>query len=153
MGPKHTWRLAAMWLPLNLLLVKSLGGMASESLPRYSWKSYSSSPQQLYLTSTASVDQAIDNLNLHGPFGLDIEWKPNFRRGEQENPVALIQIANNDTTLLIHVSAMSGPSQSGAPFVRRVRVLISLIFIRYPRQACRVPCQPSHRQGRRWNPR
>lgn len=76
--------------------------------PRYSWKSYSPSPAHHYVRNPTLADHYIHTLFTHGPCGLDIEWKPNFRKGEQENPVALVQLATLDTVLLIQVSAMSG---------------------------------------------
>ncbi|KAL1928906.1 hypothetical protein VTP01DRAFT_1965 [Rhizomucor pusillus] len=39
-------------------------------------------------------------------FGLDLEWRPQFRKGEKENKTALIQICNKDTILLLQVSRM-----------------------------------------------
>jgi hypothetical protein len=42
------------------------------------------------------------------PVGFDLEWKPSFHRGRYENPVALVQLANKDSILLLQVSAMSG---------------------------------------------
>ncbi|KII93373.1 hypothetical protein PLICRDRAFT_78604, partial [Plicaturopsis crispa FD-325 SS-3] len=41
-----------------------------------------------------------------GPLGFDLEWKPIYVKGHKENPVALVQIANAQTVLLIQVSAM-----------------------------------------------
>lgn len=50
---------------------------------RYSWQD--GSTQRLYITD---ADQADAELALfQGPAGLDIEWKPNYRKGEAENPV------------------------------------------------------------------
>ncbi|KIK71333.1 hypothetical protein GYMLUDRAFT_52431 [Collybiopsis luxurians FD-317 M1] len=37
--------------------------------------------------------------------GFDLEWKPNFRPG-QENPVAIIQIAHQTASYVIHVRWM-----------------------------------------------
>ncbi|KAJ7770790.1 ribonuclease H-like domain-containing protein [Mycena maculata] len=41
-----------------------------------------------------------------GPCGIDIEWKPNFRKGEAENPVALLQLVNRTSILLLHLFHM-----------------------------------------------
>ena len=38
--------------------------------------------------------------------GFDLEWKPIFHAGQPDNPVALVQIANNHKVLLIHVCQM-----------------------------------------------
>ncbi|KAF8078279.1 ribonuclease H-like domain-containing protein [Lyophyllum atratum] len=40
------------------------------------------------------------------PVGFDLEWKPTFTKNTPENPVALVQLANQDTILLIQISAM-----------------------------------------------
>lgn len=42
-----------------------------------------------------------------GLVGFDMEWKPCFYKGQRENPVALIQLSNDDTILLIQISAMT----------------------------------------------
>lgn len=41
-------------------------------------------------------------------FGLDLEWRPQFQKGEKENPTALIQICGRDTILLLQMSNMKG---------------------------------------------
>jgi len=41
-----------------------------------------------------------------GHFGFDLEWRPTYVKGQPENRVALVQLANNQTILLIQVSAM-----------------------------------------------
>ncbi|KAJ4476686.1 hypothetical protein J3R30DRAFT_3704162 [Lentinula aciculospora] len=41
------------------------------------------------------------------PFiGFDLEWKPNFRSGESENPVAVVQIAYRTASYVVHVRWM-----------------------------------------------
>eukprot|EP00906_Rhabdomonas_costata_P021308 RCo030950 len=35
--------------------------------------------------------------------GMDCEWRPNFRKGERPNPVALVQLYTGTVTLLLHV--------------------------------------------------
>ncbi|KAH7915103.1 ribonuclease H-like domain-containing protein [Hygrophoropsis aurantiaca] len=41
-----------------------------------------------------------------GPLGFDLEWRPNYKKGQAENPVALVQLSNPTTILLIQVSSM-----------------------------------------------
>ncbi|KAJ7630612.1 ribonuclease H-like domain-containing protein [Roridomyces roridus] len=71
---------------------------------RYSWRDYGVR-QSLYIDDADLADQHLANFS--GPVGLDIEWKPNFRKGELENPVALLQLANAGTILLLHICHMS----------------------------------------------
>jgi hypothetical protein len=42
------------------------------------------------------------------PFGFDVEWKPNFVKGQPQSPIALLQLAKEDQILLIQLSAMNG---------------------------------------------
>lgn len=77
------------------------------SLPIYSWKSYNPNAKLLYLRNVDEANREIAKLR-PGPIGFDLEWKPTFVRGFPENPVALVQIANDDAILVIQVSAMAG---------------------------------------------
>lgn len=63
----------------------------------------------IYIQSAEAADAAISRLGAK-VLGFDLEWKPNFIKGNPENPVALVQIASEDTILLIHVALM--PSKS-----------------------------------------
>jgi hypothetical protein len=38
--------------------------------------------------------------------GFDLEWKPTFRPGQRENPIAVIQIASSTASYVIHVKWM-----------------------------------------------
>ncbi|KAF8610673.1 ribonuclease H-like protein [Ceratobasidium sp. AG-I] len=58
-----------------------------------------------YLRAVSEVNEALQLAE--GPFGFDMEWKPCFVKGQAENPVALIQLAQQDRIYLIHLSAMS----------------------------------------------
>ncbi|KAJ7785958.1 ribonuclease H-like domain-containing protein [Mycena metata] len=71
---------------------------------RYSWQSVRPLPRQLYITDADDADAALSTFN--GPCGIDIEWKPNFLKGQPENPIALLQLANSDTILLLHLCHM-----------------------------------------------
>ncbi|KAJ3822645.1 ribonuclease H-like domain-containing protein, partial [Lentinula raphanica] len=38
--------------------------------------------------------------------GFDLEWKPNFRPGQPENPIAVVQIAYGTASYVVHVKWM-----------------------------------------------
>ncbi|KAJ7655160.1 ribonuclease H-like domain-containing protein [Mycena polygramma] len=69
---------------------------------RYSWKN--GKTRQVYITDSDQADAEL--LEFRGPCGIDIEWKPNFIKGQPENPVALVQLANSETILLLHICHM-----------------------------------------------
>ena len=75
----------------------------------YSYTTKSPSTRMIYIQSAEAADAAISRLGAK-VLGFDLEWKPNFIKGNPENPVALVQIASEDTILLIHVALM--PSKS-----------------------------------------
>ncbi|KAJ7462727.1 ribonuclease H-like domain-containing protein [Mycena galericulata] len=70
---------------------------------RYSWQN--GTIRRLYITDADQADAEMSSFK--GPSGIDIEWKPNFRKGEAENPVALLQLANAESILLLHLCHMS----------------------------------------------
>lgn len=74
----------------------------------YHWHSLHPTAEIFYLRDTHSVDTHVSRLLSRDAVGLDIEWRPTFQKGAPENPVALIQLANEDAVLLIQVSEMSG---------------------------------------------
>ena len=75
--------------------------------PAYSWRTKSINTQLFYIRDHRQADLAIVKLR-KGPLGFDLEWRPNFIKGQLENPVALVQISNEDTILLIQICAMTG---------------------------------------------
>ncbi|KIM85515.1 hypothetical protein PILCRDRAFT_367306 [Piloderma croceum F 1598] len=75
-------------------------------LPTYSWRTKSSNAQLFYIRDHHHVNLTIPRLR-NGPLGFDLEWRPNFIKGQLENPVALVQLSNEDTILLIQISAMT----------------------------------------------
>lgn len=77
------------------------------SWPTYSWRTKSNNAQLFYIRDQRQVDLAIDRLH-NGPLGFDLEWRPSFIKGQLENPVALVQLSNEYTILLIQISAMGG---------------------------------------------
>jgi hypothetical protein len=73
---------------------------------RYSWRNIHPQATLHYIRDAEQADIQVELLQ--GPVGFDLEWKPNFRKGEPENPVSLVQLANNETILLLQISAMKG---------------------------------------------
>ncbi|KAJ7275385.1 ribonuclease H-like domain-containing protein [Mycena haematopus] len=100
----------------QLLDMQSLSESTSSapiSLPttRYCWREETSNqdakapPRQVYITDATHAEAELSTFK--GPCGIDIEWKPCFLKGEPENPVALLQLANFDTILLLHLCHMT----------------------------------------------
>ena len=73
----------------------------------YSYVNKSPNIRLIYIQNAATADVAISQLKTK-VLGFDLEWRPNFIKGNPENPVALVQLASEDTILLIHVSFMQG---------------------------------------------
>ncbi|EKM83455.1 hypothetical protein AGABI1DRAFT_32248 [Agaricus bisporus var. burnettii JB137-S8] len=71
----------------------------------YSWREIHPNAQFHYIRQHEEANNALERLEF-GVYGFDIEWKPTFRKGQPENPVSLIQIANHEVILLLQVSAM-----------------------------------------------
>jgi hypothetical protein len=87
---------------LDTLLMMS----ATNTAPLYSWRARSASTRLVYIRDSQKAD--LEVLNLRGPLGFDLEWRPNAIKGQVENPVALVQLSDKNTTLLMQVSAMAG---------------------------------------------
>jgi hypothetical protein len=79
---------------------------ATNTAPLYSWRARSASTRLVYIRDNRKAD--LEVLNLRGPLGFDLEWRPNFIKGQVENRVALVQLSDKNTILLIQVSAMAG---------------------------------------------
>ncbi|KAJ7596714.1 ribonuclease H-like domain-containing protein, partial [Mycena floridula] len=75
----------------------------------YSWKTQTNGAVQTYTRDIDKANESIQAAYDQGEtaFGFDVEWKPSFRKGEAEHPVALVQLATNNRILLIQISAMS----------------------------------------------
>lgn len=80
-------------------------GPPKPSFEQYSWETHSPQPRLVYARDVTHADVEIAKLT-DGSLGFDLEWKPNFVRGQKENPVALVQLAGVEVILLIQVSAM-----------------------------------------------
>lgn len=76
----------------------------------YSWNEASPNARLVYLRDADEANQVLSRLQ-PGPLGFDLEWKPTYVKGGHENPVALVQLANDDTIHLIQISAMKGVGQ------------------------------------------
>ncbi|KZT06265.1 uncharacterized protein LAESUDRAFT_759455 [Laetiporus sulphureus 93-53] len=73
----------------------------------YHWKVHAPNARLVYIRDAQTADHELSQLG-DGPLGFDMEWKPAFYKGQKANPVALIQLANDDVILLLQVSAMNG---------------------------------------------
>jgi hypothetical protein len=76
------------------------------SRPLYSWRLIHPKAHCHYIRDVHQANILVGLLR--GPVGFDLEWRPSFQKGQPENPVALVQLANEETILLIQVSAMQG---------------------------------------------
>lgn len=71
----------------------------------YSWRTFQPPIGFEYITDCDRADELLAVLE-PCEFGFDVEWKPVFIKGQPENKVALIQLANNEVIYLLQVSAM-----------------------------------------------
>ena len=74
----------------------------------YDFKDCNPHGQVLYIRTLEQAKAALDRLPKSGPFGFDIEWRPTYKKGAPENPVALVQLADDRRVLLFQVSCMRG---------------------------------------------
>lgn len=74
--------------------------------PKYSWQTRSINPALYYFTNHHEANHHLARLP-HGPIGFDLEWRPNIRKGQPENRVALVQLATADTVILLHIHLMT----------------------------------------------
>ena len=75
----------------------------------YSWRAVEPLPNFEYVTNSDRADELLSVLQPCA-LGFDVEWKPMFSKGQAENKVALIQLANNAVIYLLQVSAMQSKS-------------------------------------------
>lgn len=73
----------------------------------YSWREWHPNVSITYIRDHRQANHLLQRLN-KGPYGLDLEWKPNYVKGRAQNRVALVQIANHEIIFLLQVSAMQG---------------------------------------------
>jgi len=75
----------------------------------YSYKENNPNTKVIYVRNHEEANKVLANLHPPtGPLGFDLEWRPNFYKGGTDNPVALVQLANESTVMLFQVSAMEG---------------------------------------------
>lgn len=108
----------------------------------YSWKDYNSRAVLFYLRDHARANHELSKLDV-SVLGFDLEWKPIYYRGAKENPVALVQLASNDTVLLLQISAMKGRSPNLYPSIYNCNYFYRISF-----KASRDPSKPQYHQGR-----
>lgn len=116
---------------LNTLLMMS----ATNTVPLYSWRARSPSTRLVYIRDNRKAD--LEVLNLRGPLGFDLEWRPNAIKGQVENPVALVQLSDRNTILLIQVSAMTGM----VLFHTLYSVFITNRISRISQESQKAPCK------------
>ena len=75
----------------------------------YSWRTFEPQPRFEYITDCDRAEELLAALQPCA-FGFDVEWKPGFLKGQPQNKVALIQLANNEVIYLLQVSAMQSKS-------------------------------------------
>jgi hypothetical protein len=80
--------------------------LPNSALPIFSWREKSPKTNLIYVINSDQADLEISKLR-GNVLGFDMEWKPSFVRGQPENRVALIQLANQDTILLLQLAAMA----------------------------------------------
>jgi len=79
-------------------------------VPSYSWRNVHPTAKYHYIRDAHQANTLV--ALLQGPVGFDLEWKPTFRKGAPENPISLVQLANQELILLIQVGAMRGKALS-----------------------------------------
>ncbi|KZS95636.1 ribonuclease H-like protein, partial [Sistotremastrum niveocremeum HHB9708] len=79
--------------------------MTAPPWPRFSYSEYFPGVKCVV---ARTIDEANDLLSGWEPcaLGLDVEWRPNYRKGEPPNMVALVQLATSECVALIHLSCM-----------------------------------------------
>ncbi|KAI0047676.1 ribonuclease H-like protein [Auriscalpium vulgare] len=100
------------------------------TFPTYTWRNFAPNAQLLYLRDAEDADRALALLDAP-VVGLDLEWRPNFKPGLPENPVALVQLASEDKILLIQVSAMQGFPAGLTLFLESSRTIKVGVGIQY----------------------
>lgn len=71
----------------------------------YSYRDFKPPIKLQYIRDYDEANLAVEKLQ-PGAYGFDLEWKPTFVKGQGENRVALVQLANDQDILLIQVSAL-----------------------------------------------
>ena len=74
----------------------------------YHFRDYNPIPKVSYIQTLQQATAVFGGLLPSGPLGFDLEWRPTYKKGAPENPVALIQLANEHSIMLFQVSCMRG---------------------------------------------
>ncbi|KAF8649841.1 hypothetical protein AX16_005604 [Volvariella volvacea WC 439] len=91
--------------------------------PLYSWRDHSPPHTRLvYIRNIHDANTELQKLKI-GPVGFDLEWKPTFVSGQPENRVALVQIATEDTILLLHLTSMQVIPEGLRDFLLRADIV------------------------------
>jgi hypothetical protein len=136
----NIWRNLLYFPSLDTLLMMS----ATNPAPLYSWQARSASTRLVYIRDNRKAD--LEVVNLRGPLGFDLEWRPNVIKGQVENPVALVQLSDMNTILLIQVSAMAGMIL----FHTLCSASIADRISRISQETQTAPWKSSHREGGCW---
>ncbi|KAG8924338.1 hypothetical protein FRC02_010495 [Tulasnella sp. 418] len=82
-------------------------GKQDVQLPVFGWQKEANSDVQLfYATTIEESEKLVDRLAGSTVLGFDMEWRPVFQKNVPQRKVALIQLCDDKTILLLHVSAM-----------------------------------------------
>ncbi|CAG8753208.1 12484_t:CDS:2, partial [Acaulospora colombiana] len=77
----------------------------------YTYTTFEPKPNRLYVKTAAEANRMLESMT--GPLGFDMEWRILYRKNGSQNktfqrPVAVVQIANRRSILIIQTSAMKG---------------------------------------------
>lgn len=100
-----TLRYPVMSATIDLKPNTVVKAVKSPPLPMYSWRAKSPNARLVYTRDADEANAELEKLQ-PGPLGFDMEWKPNTVVGQIPNPVALVQLANDELVILVQVSAM-----------------------------------------------
>ncbi|KIM27574.1 hypothetical protein M408DRAFT_166951 [Serendipita vermifera MAFF 305830] len=76
-------------------------------LPPYSYQTLCPLRNVVYAATLHDGKTSLKKMVNSSVLGFDIEWKPNFVKGAPPNPVACVQLSNEDSVIVLQVSAMS----------------------------------------------
>ncbi|PVG04141.1 hypothetical protein CPB86DRAFT_868886 [Serendipita vermifera] len=77
-------------------------GPVTNQLPIYSYSSIFPQRRLTYINQNRDL-QALHRLKRSGYLGFDMEWRPNFEKGQQPNPVAVIQLSGEDDVVVVQI--------------------------------------------------
>ena len=92
----------------------------------YHFRDYNPIPKVSYITTLDQATAVFGGLLPSGPLGFDLEWRPTYTKGAPENPVALIQLADQHSIMLFQVSRMRGRHYTSYPSANQNHSCFSL---------------------------